>query len=178
MKIIETERLVLRTWKDDDILPYFKINQDPKVIEFLSGGAMTMDEVKTFIDLMNQQFIKFKYTFWAIEEKSSGKLIGWIGLNQPGWQAHFTPCIEIGWRLGSEYWGKGYASEGAKAALKYGFKEIGLKEIIAFTVPANLRSIKVMEKIGMCRDLDGDFAHPKLPAGHPLSLCILYRIQK
>lgn len=178
MHSIETERLILRTWQEEDTLPYFQINQDPKVIEFLSGGAMTMDEVKNFIATMNQQFVKFKYTLWAVEEKSSGKLIGWIGLNRPTWKAHFTPCVEIGWRLGSKYWNKGYATEGAKAALKYGFETFDLNEIIAFTVPKNLRSIKVMEKIGMKRDLKGDFMHPKLPSDHKLSQHILYRIQK
>lgn len=88
----------------------------------------------------------------------------------------FSPAVEIGWRLGSEYWGKGLATEGAKAVLNYGFKKCGLKEIVSFTVPANVRSIRVMEKIGMKRDLAGDFHHPKLPKDHPLSLHVLYRV--
>ncbi len=94
------------------------------------------------------------------------------------WQAHFTPAVEIGWRLGSKNWGKGYATEGAKAALEYGFKNCGLSEIVSFTVPNNERSIAVMERIGMKRDLEGDFAHPKLEVEHPLSKHVLYRITK
>jgi RimJ/RimL family protein N-acetyltransferase len=177
MKIIETERLILRTWKDDDADEYYRINQDQQVIEFLLG-PLSMEEVKKFIFSMNQQFNELGFTLWAAEEKESGKLIGFIGLNPPKWESHFTPCVEIGWRLGSEYWGKGYATEGAKAVLRYGFETMGLKEIVSFTVPANLRSIRVMEKIGMKRDLSDDFAHPKLPLEHQLSKHVLYKIQR
>lgn len=175
MKVIETTRLILRTWKDEDIDAYYSINQDPKVIEFLRG-PMTMAEVKHFITEMNNNFIKHNYTLWAVEEKTTGNMIGFIGLQAPYFQAHFTPCIEIGWRLGSQYWGKGYATEGAKAALDYGFNKISLKEIVSFTVPANVKSLRIMEKIGMRLDVNGNFAHPKLPANHHLSIHVLYRI--
>ena len=117
------------------------------------------------------------FCLWAVELKSTGEFIGFIGLNYVDWPAHFTPAVEVGWRLGSQFWGHGYATEGAKAAVDFGFKKCGLKEIVSFTVPANIRSIKVMERIGMKRDLDGDFAHPKLPDDHRLSKHILYRIQ-
>jgi RimJ/RimL family protein N-acetyltransferase len=177
MTVIETERLILRTWKDDDVDGYYRINQDLKVIEFLRG-PLTRQEVAEFIALENQQFEQLQFTLWAAEEKSTGKLIGFIGLNSPKWESHFTPCVEIGWRLGSEYWGKGYATECAKAVLKYGFEIIGLKEIVSFTVPANTRSIRVMEKIGMKRDFNGNFAHPCLSVDHKLSKHILYKIQK
>lgn len=92
------------------------------------------------------------------------------------WEAPFTPCVEIGWRLRSQYWGKGYATEGAKAVLKYGFETVGLNEIVSITVPQNIRSIRVMERIGMTRDLNGDFAHPLLPKDHRLSKHVLYKI--
>jgi len=177
MKVIETERLNLRTWKADDVVEYYRINQDPKVIEFLRG-PLTKQEVVEFIALQNQQFEQLQFTLWATEEKSTGKLIGFIGLNSPKWESHFTPCVEIGWRLGSEYWGKGYATEGAKAALQYGFETVGLKEIVSFTVSDNTRSICVMEKLGMMRDFNGDFAHPCLDVNHKLSKHILYKIQK
>lgn len=177
MKVIETERVILRTWRDDDLNEYYRINQDPKVIEFLRG-PLTMQEAKDFIAFVNQQFYKIGYTLWAAEEKSSGKLMGFIGLDPLKWEALFGPCVEIGWRLGSEYWGKGYATEGAKAALEYGFNKCGLTEIVSFTVPANVRSIRVMEKIGMKRDFNGDFTHPKLSTDHPLSKHVLYKIQK
>ncbi len=108
--------------------------------------------------------------------KETGELIGFIGLNYTDWESNFTPAVEVGWRLGSQYWGKGYATEGAKACLEYGFKKCSLKEIISFTVPSNVRSIRVMEKIGLKRDMNGDFAHPKLAANHHLSQYILYRL--
>jgi RimJ/RimL family protein N-acetyltransferase len=174
MKVIETERLILRTWQDSDAEEYLRINQDPKVIEYL-GINMTMENVHFFMQTMNKQFAESGLTFWAVEEKASGKLMGFIGLNSPSWEASFMPCIEIGWRIGSEYWGQGYATEGAKAALDYGFKTCGLKEILAWTVPANTRSIAVMKKIGMQRDVNGDFTHPRLHAEHPLATHVLYR---
>lgn len=176
MTVIETERLILRTWKEEDVEPYYLINQDPKVIEFLPK-AMTKKEAKWFMSEMNQQFVDRNHTFWAVEEKETQALIGFVGLNKPFWKSHFTPCVEIGWRLGSEHWGKGYATEGAKASLEYGWNTLGLTEIVSFTVPANSRSIRVMKRIGMQRDKGGDFAHPKLPEDHPLSMHVLYRIQ-
>jgi len=177
MKVIETDRLILRTWKEEDIDKYYQINQDPKVIEFLLG-PYTIERVKNFIILRNEQFELLGYTLWAVEEKSSGELMGFIGLDTMEWEAPFTPCVEIGWRLGSQYWGKGYAAEGAKAVLEYGFDVVGLDEIVSITVPQNIRSIRVMERIGMKRDLNGDFAHPLLPKDHPLSKHVLYRVRK
>jgi RimJ/RimL family protein N-acetyltransferase len=177
MNVIETERLILRTWKDSDVNEYYHINQDPKVIELLLG-SLTMQEVQDFIASMNQQFSNLGYTLLATEEKESGKLIGFIGLNPPKWESHFTPCVEIGWRLGSQYWNLGYATEGAKAVLKFGFETCGLTEIVSFTVSENIRSIRVMEKLGMVRNVNDDFLHPKLSADHKLSKHILYRIKK
>ncbi|HAU0262630.1 TPA: GNAT family N-acetyltransferase [Legionella pneumophila] len=176
MKVIETERLILRTWENEDANEYYRINQDPKVIEFLQG-PLTMKEVTDFISFVNKQFEEIGYTVWAAQEKSSGKLIGYIGLDPIKWNPPFGKAVEVEWRLGSEYWNKGYATEGAKACLDYGFNQCGLKEIVSFTVPMNSRSIRVMEKIGMIRDLNGDFAHPKLPPDHRLSKHILYRIK-
>jgi RimJ/RimL family protein N-acetyltransferase len=176
MKVIETERLVLRTWQNEDADEYYQINQDPKVIEFLKG-PLSMKEVNDFISFMNKQFKEIGYTVWAAEEKASGKLIGYIGLDPVKWEAPFGKAVEVEWRLGTEYWNKGYATEGAKACLDYGFNKCGLKEIVSFTVPANIRSIRVMEKIGMMRDLNADFAHPELPRESRLSKHVLYRIK-
>ncbi|WP_395946990.1 GNAT family N-acetyltransferase [Caedibacter taeniospiralis] len=167
--IIETERLILRTWRKEDANPYFQINQDSRVIEFLRG-PLTMEQVNDFIPAVNQHQDKHGYTLWAACLKETRELMGFIGLNYTDWESNFTPAVEVGWRLGSQYWGKGYATEGAKASLEYGFKQCGLKEIVSFTVPANVRSLRVMEKIGLKRDLNGDFAHPKLAVDHPLSL--------
>lgn len=175
--IIETKRLILRTWEKEDNEPYYQINQDKKVTEFLLG-ALSMEQVNEFITAKNQQYNTRGYTCWAAILKETNQLIGFIGLNYTDWESHFTPAVEVGWRLGSQYWGKGFATEGALASLDFGFKQCNLDEIVSFTVPANLRSIRVMEKIGLQRDLAGDFLHPKLPEGHPLLQHILYRLRK
>jgi RimJ/RimL family protein N-acetyltransferase len=177
MKVIVTDRLILRTWHDTDIDAYWRINQDSEVIE-LVREPMSRKEAEEFTTLANQQFATQGYTLWAAEEKASGKLTGFIGLNAVNWKKPFGPAVEIGWRLGREFWQQGYATEGATAVLEFGFTHCGLQEIIAFTVPQNKRSIRVMEKIGMHRDMQGDFAHPKLPPDHKLSKHVLYKIKK
>jgi ribosomal-protein-alanine N-acetyltransferase len=120
--------------------------------------------------------------FWAVEVKGAGDtaeaFIGFVGLSVPSFDAHFTPCVEIGWRLAKEHWGCGYASEAAAASLRFAFENLRLQQIIAFTVPLNKRSIRVMERIGMSRDLAGDFEHPKLPPGHPFRPHVLYRVNR
>jgi RimJ/RimL family protein N-acetyltransferase len=173
--IITTERLILRTWKEEDAEVYFQINQDPKVIEFLPG-SLTMDQVRKFMEAMNLQQQEHGYTLWAAALKSSGELIGFVGLDMATFMP--IPAVEIGWRLGSQYWGNGYATEGAQAALEYGFHQGGLNEIVSCTAHANLRSQAVMKRLGMLRDMQGDFAHSKLPVDHPLSKHLLYRLQK
>lgn len=176
MNILETPRIILRTWQTQDALPYFQINQDPKVIEFLMG-SLSMEAVELFIQDMNTLFEKHSYTLFAAEEKSSQKLMGFIGLKAPSFESHFTPAVEIGWRLGSEFWGRGLATEGARCVLNYGFN-LGLKDIVSFTVPNNHRSIRVMEKLGMHRNPQDDFLHPKLDPHHPLAKHVLYRIHQ
>lgn len=173
--MITTERLILRAWRSEDAEAYFRINQDPKVIECLRG-PLTMHEVRDFISAANRHQDKHGYSLWAAELKKTAELIGFIGLNYTDWPAHFTPAVEVGWRLGSQFWGQALATEGAKAALDHGFGRCFLKEIVSITVPANVRSLRVMEKIGLKRDRNGDFAHPKLPAEHPLSRHLLYRL--
>lgn len=173
----ETERLILRKWREEDTVSFCAINNDPKVIEFLRG-AMSLKECKNFIAKTNLRIEKWGFGLWSVALKGDEESIGFVGLNCPDFESHFTPCVEIGWRLASRHWGKGYAVEAAKASLKIGFENFDLKEIVAFTVPKNLRSISVMEKIGMKRDFAGDFNHPKLPLDHHLSRHILYRVQK
>lgn len=175
--IIETERLLLRFWKKEDVEPYYQINQDPKVIQYLRS-SLTMDQVVEFVKSVNIHGDKYGYALWAAQFKETSELIGFIGLQFTDWKSHFTPAVEVGWRLGSQYWGKGYATEGASASLRYGFNRCGLKEIISFTVPANVRSIRVMEKIGLKQDINGSFAHTKLELSHQLSKHVLYRIAR
>ncbi len=175
--ILETERLILRTWNDDDLENYYQINQDQKVTEFLLVTP-TMEQVKEFMHGMNEQYKELNYTLFAAVEKSSHALIGFIGLNPPKWESHFTPCVEIGWRLGSKYWGMGYATEGAEAVLAYGFDQCHLNEIVSFTVHENIRSRRVMEKLSMEHDSADDFNHPLVPVDHKLLKHVLYRINR
>ena len=174
---METERLILRKWCDADLEPYYQINQDPKVIEFLHG-PLKREECQNFINETNRRIDKDGYGLWAIELKENQKLLGFVGLNSPDFAAHFTPCVEVGWRLGSQYWGRGYASEAARLALEIGFKKFNLPKIVSFTVPKNLRSLAVMKKIGLVRDLNGDFFHPKLLLDHRLSRHVLYYLDR
>ncbi|MDQ5940511.1 MAG: hypothetical protein QG632_237 [Candidatus Dependentiae bacterium] len=178
MKILETERLILRTWREADIEPYLAINQDPKVFEWGLGIPMARERVETFIADMNKGFATDRFSAFAVEEKSSGNLIGYVGLCRVPWESHFTPAIEIGWRLASSSWGKGYATEAARAVLQYGFEVLKLDEVVSFTSPLNVRSQRVMEKIGMTRDMKGDFNHPRLAADHRLLQHGLYRIRR
>lgn len=175
--IIETERLYLRTWELEDAQSYWSINQDPRVIEFLMG-PMTIAAVKQFIAAQNQQQQVKSFCLWATELKTTRELIGFIGLNYIDWQVAFTPVVEVAWRLGSQYWDHGYATEGAKAALAFGFNAIGLEEIVSLTVPMNHRSIRVMQKIGLQHNNADDFHHPKLALNHRLSQHVLYRLKK
>ncbi|WP_133130836.1 GNAT family N-acetyltransferase [Legionella yabuuchiae] len=177
MNNITTARLNLRSWKHSDIEVFYQINQEPKVLEFLPG-AMSHDAVKSFMEKQNKQFQERGFMLWAVEIKESSELIGFVGLNFTDHPFPFAPAVEIGWRLGSKYWGKGYATEAAIAALNFGFNQIHLNEIVSFTVPENIRSQRVMKRIGMMRDAKNDFLHPKLAEDHPLSRHVLYRIHK
>jgi RimJ/RimL family protein N-acetyltransferase len=116
------------------------------------------------------------FGLWAVEIRGVTSFAGFIGLAIPRFEAHFTPCVEIAWRLAAEHWGRGYATEGARAALTFGFDCLGLAEIVSFTVPANVRSRRVMERIAMVRDATGDFDHPLLSEASPLRRHVLYRI--
>jgi len=177
IKKIKTERLILRKWHEDDAEVFAAINQDEKVIEFLRG-TMTLKDSQDFITRTNNFIDQHGFGLWAATIKETGELIGFVGLHIPDFESHFTPCVEIGWRLDSQHWGKGYATEGARAVLKIGFENFGLKEIVAITVTKNIRSRNVMEKIGMKYDKNGDFKHPKLPLDHPSSEHVLYRVSK
>jgi len=174
MTTIETPRLLIRRWREEDRAPFAALNADPAVMRHFPE---TLDRAGSdaMIDRMEAHAEKRGLSFWAVEERASGDFVGAIGLLVPGFQAHFTPCVEIGWRLAARHWGKGYASEGAAACLDYGFGTLGLEEIVSFTVPANEPSWKVMRRIGMRRDEAGDFDHPALPEGHPLRRHLLYR---
>ncbi len=175
MKTLETERLLLRAWKNEDVETYYQINQDPKVIEFLLG-PMSKEQVEKFIVDKNQTLREENYTLWALEEKATGAMIGCIGIQEIPSLIPFAGKMEIAWRLGSQYWGNGYAPEGAHAVLDYAFETLGFEDIFSFTTTTNKRSQRVMEKIGMTHLPNSNFAHPKVPLDHPLLEHVLYRI--
>lgn len=175
MKILETDRLILRVFEEHDIDPMSLIDQDPKVREFLPGSS---DRKKTAAGVRNiiKHYDDHGFSLYAVELKSTCEMIGWCGLMIPSFEAHFTPAVEIGWRLASQHWNQGYATEAATAVLKYAFDTLKLKEVVSFTVVDNIRSRRVMEKIGLQRNPDDDFDHPKIEKSHSLCRHVLYRI--
>ncbi len=174
---LKTERLVLRPWCQEDLEPFAKLNADPFVMEYFPK-TLAKEESDQWGERMKAKIEEKGWGFWAVSIPGIADFIGFIGLNfvdHAFLPVHFTPAVEIGWRLAFDYWGKGYATEGAKACLKYGFETLNLSEIVSFTAVRNMRSRRVMEKIGMHRDEKDDFDHPKLPEGHPLKRHVLYR---
>jgi RimJ/RimL family protein N-acetyltransferase len=153
------------------------LNADPRVVEFLRG-ALSREESDALADRIEAHFQRHGFGLWAVEIPTITQFAGFIGLAVPAFEAPFTPCVEIGWRLDAEHWNQGYATEGARAALEFGFRWLQLEEIVSFTVPHNVRSRRVMEKIGMTRSPGDDFDHPLLPEGHPLRRHVLYRLAR
>src|SRR3990167_2313304 len=175
MKVLETERLILREWKDADIPIFAAMNQDPKVMEFFPAPLSAIESA-SLVDRFRRHFKKHGFGLYAVELKSSGEFIGFVGLSIPTFKAHFTPCVEIGWRIASQYWNQGYATEAAKTVLLAAFNTFGLQEVVSFTPVVNKRSIRIMEKIFMTHDPKDDFDHPSLPKGQFLARHVLYRI--
>ncbi len=174
---IETERLILRPWSDSDREPFARLNADSRVMEFISA-PLSREGSDALVRRATEHFERHGFGPWAAELKETGDLIGFIGLFIPSFEAHFTPCVEIGWSLAFDHWGRGLATEGAAEVLRAGFDEFGLDEIVSFTTAANLRSRRVMEKLGMTRDPLDDFDHPKLPPENPLRRHVLYRLKR
>jgi RimJ/RimL family protein N-acetyltransferase len=177
MNCLETARLVLRTWRSSDIDEFVSINADPAVHALLPG-PMRRGQIVDFIAAQQALWERDRTCYFAAELKQSGRLAGFVGLKFQDFDRPFAPCFELGWRLGAQYWGHGYATEGAKACIRHGFNLLGLEEIVAFTVPGNVRSRRVMERLGMHCDPRDDFAHPALPADHRLSAHVLYRLRR
>jgi len=173
---IETPRLTLRRWLPSDHEPFARINRDPAVMEFMPA-LLSPEESDQLVDRIQAHFAAHGFGLWAAELRATAEFIGFIGLSVPRFQAHFTPCVEVGWRLAVEHWGQGLATEGARFVVDRAFRELRLPALVSFTVPSNLRSRRVMEKIGMTRDPADDFDHPGLPAGHPLRRHVLYRLE-
>lgn len=175
--VVHADRLILREWRDDDLAPFASMNADLKVVEFLPK-PLNRQESDEMVTRIRRHFASRGFGWWAVEIPNVAPFIGFVGLSVPSFEAHFTPCVEIGWRLAHEHWGRGYATEAARAALRYGFDELGLDQIVSLTVPDNVRSRAVMERIGMQRNPADDFDHPILPEGHRLRRHVLYRINR
>jgi RimJ/RimL family protein N-acetyltransferase len=167
----------LRRWRDSDREPFSRLNADARVMEWMPA-LLTPEESGRLVDRIEAHFEQHGFGLFAAELRHNRRFIGFIGLAVPGFVAAFTPCVEIGWRLDREFWGQGLTTEGARAVLRYAFESLGLKEVVSFTVPMNLRSHGVMERLGMVRDRAADFDHPKLPEGHALRRHVLYRIDR
>jgi 3-dehydroquinate dehydratase/shikimate dehydrogenase len=175
--VISTERLILRRWKDDDFLPYAEINADARVREFFPS-ILSREQSDAEIRHIQSAHDRDGFTLFATELISTGEFVGFIGMVTMTFAIPSLdqPAIEIGWRLAHRHWGKGLATEGARAVVRYGFETIKLKEIVAITVPTNVRSRHVMEKIGMKHFPNLDFDYPRIPEGHALRRHVLYSL--
>lgn len=166
---------MLRRWRETDHAPFAALNADPLVMEYLPG-VLTRTESDALIVRIEAGFAAHGYGLWALEERATGEFVGFTGLAVPSFNAHFTPAVEVGWRLARSAWGKGYATEAAMASIAFGFAHAGLDEIVSFTSAANLRSQAVMKRIGMTHDQADDFDHPELDDTDLLRHHVLYRI--
>jgi len=173
---LETDRLLLRDWSGDDLEPFAAMNADENVMEFYPA-VYSREESDVIAMRLQQDLDANGFGLYAVEVKSTGNFIGYVGISEVKFEALFTPAAEIGWRLSFPSWGHGYATEAARACLEHGFSELGFCKLVSFTTRGNKKSIAVMERIGMSRNPEDDFEHPNLPAGHPLRPHVLYRIE-
>lgn len=170
-----TARLVLRAWKTGDEAAFAELNADAVVTQYLLG-PFTLERSNAQVESFREHFAKHGFGRWAVELPGEASFIGTEGLSVVPYASHFTPSVEVAWRLARPYWGRGFASEAARAALSFGFEHARLQEIVALTVPANARSRAVMERLGMTRKPEDDFDHPVVPDGHALKRHVLYRM--
>jgi 3-dehydroquinate dehydratase / shikimate dehydrogenase len=171
---LRTERLLLRPWREGDRDAFAALNADPRVMEWFPA-TLTRARSDAVADAIEARLGDQGWGLWAVELPGVADFIGFIGLN-PADEELGRPAVEVGWRLAAEHWGRGYAPEGAIAALRHGFEALGLEEIVSFTAVGNLKSRRVMEKIGMTHDGADDFDHPRIAEGSPLRRHVLYRV--
>jgi len=173
--MIQTDRLLLRRWKASDREPFARMNADRRVMQFFPR-CLSSEESNELAARIDRKIQECGFGLYAAELRETGGFIGFIGLSEPGFEAHFMPAIEIGWRLAAEYWNRGLATEGARAVVRHAFEVLALPALVSFTTEKNLPSRRVMEKIGMTHDPDDDFDHPKLAVGDALRRHVLYRL--
>jgi ribosomal-protein-alanine N-acetyltransferase len=172
---LTSDRLLLRPWRDADREPFAAMSADPEVMTYFPA-TLTRAESDAFVDRATQGVAERGWGWFAVEERATGAFVGVAGLAPVRFEAPFTPAVEIGWRLARAAWGRGYATEAARASVTFAFHELGLDEVVAIAVPANARSLAVMRRLGMTHDKADDFAHPLVPVEHPLRGCVLYRL--
>jgi RimJ/RimL family protein N-acetyltransferase len=177
MAELDTPRLLLRRWRDEDRGPFATLNADPVVMEHFPT-PLSREESDALVDRIEAGLAERGWGLWAVEVRESSAFIGFVGLNPATFDAPFTPAVEVGWRLSREHWGHGYATEAARAALEFGFVDLELDEIVSFTTHANTRSQRVMERLGMQRNPADDFDNPSVPEGSPIRPHVLYRLDR
>ncbi|WP_252374843.1 MULTISPECIES: GNAT family N-acetyltransferase [unclassified Nonomuraea] len=174
---METERLIMRRWRESDHAPFAAMNADPEVMEHFPA-TLTREQSDTMVGRIEEGFDRHGFGLWALEVRGSGLFIGFAGLVWQRFDAPFLPAVEVGWRLARPAWGHGYAIEAARRAVTFAFAEAGLDALISMTAVGNVRSRAVMERLGMTRDPAEDFDHPGVPEGSPLRRHVLYRLRR
>lgn len=172
-----TPRLLLRHWLEEDRAPFAAMGADAEVMEHFPA-RLSQAESDAFVDRVGADLERRGWGLWALEELATGRFLGFTGLALPGFDAHFTPATEIGWRLSRDAWGRGFASEAARGVLAVAFDDLELPGVVSFTTTANVRSQSVMKRIGMRRDPADDFEHPRIPEGSPHRQHVLYRLRR
>lgn len=175
MSELVTDRLALRQWRDADLAPFAALNADPEVMRYFPA-PLTRTQSDEFAGYVHETIERQGWGLWAVEVIDGPAFIGFVGLNRVTFDEHFTPAVEVGWRLARPFWGYGYATEAATAALSFGFERLELDEIVSFTTRSNEPSIRVMRRLGMRHDAAGDFDHPRVPEASPLRRHVLYRL--
>ncbi len=175
LPILYTKRLILRPWREGDLTPFAKLNANPRVMEFYPK-ILSKSESDALVTTFQKEIALQGYGYWAVEAPGVAEFIGFIGLKYWNLEMSFAPCIDVGWRLGFCHWGKGYATEGAQRVIQYGFEILKLSEIVSMATIRNIRSQRVMKRLGMSSDPNENFEHPRVPRGDPLSWRVLYRL--
>lgn len=171
---LPTPHLLLRQWQPSDLEPFALMSSDADVMRYYPA-PWSREQSDVFAQRVMRLIDERGWGFWAIEERASRQFIGFVGLHIPSHELPFSPCVEVGWRLAKPYWGLGYATEAAQSAISFGFQQLHLKELVAFTAITNLKSRAVMERLGM--QFDSEFDHPQVPVESRLRRHVLYRLR-
>ena len=175
--VLTTERLILRNWRPADLDHLAAMNADDEVMRYFPD-RLDREQSAAMMTRVTANMERHGFGFWVMERLDDQVFLGFAGLFRPAFHAHFTPCVEVGWRLARPFWGRGYATEAGRACLAFAFDQLGIEEIVSMAVVDNWPSRQVMERLGMSRRAEDDFGHPKLSFDHPLRPHVLYRLSK